>query len=91
MKFFLQKCFIQISYILSLVDCIWGEWQMGDCSEDCGGGSRINKRSPTVEASFGGKECVGSSNVTEICNIQECPGIYYFLAHKKYLTPHFQH
>ena len=56
---------------------------MGDCSEDCGGGSRINKRSPTVEASFGGKECVGSSNVTEICNIQECPGIHYFLGHRQ--------
>ena len=65
-----------VSYFDLLVDCIWGEWQNGGCSEECGGGTRINKRSPTVEASFGGKECFGFSNVTEICNIQECPGIY---------------
>ena len=31
-------------------------------------------RSPIVQAEHGGKQCYGSSNITENCNIIPCPG-----------------
>ena len=60
----------------SLVDCEWGEWKIGECSEECGTGTRLNTREPIVSAAHGGKKCSGLSNATEICNIQECPGLF---------------
>ena len=57
------------------MDCEWAEWEIGECNEDCGGGTRTNVRTPKVKAANGGTECQGSSNITESCNIQECPGI----------------
>ena len=59
---------------LVLVNCEWGEWNSGDCSKECGGGTRINKRVHKIEASHGGDECSGDSNSTQPCNTQECPG-----------------
>ena len=60
----------------SLVDCEWGEWKIGECSVECGTGTRLNLREPKVLAAHGGKECSGLANATEICNIQECPGFF---------------
>ena len=57
-----------------LVKCEWGEWILGDCSKECGGGARINKRVHKIEATHGGDECSGDSNSTQPCNTQECPG-----------------
>ena len=31
-------------------------------------------RTRKVEASNGGMECSGSSNITQDCNVEECPG-----------------
>ena len=59
-----------------LVDCEWGVWKIGQCSVECGTGTRLNTREPIVLAAYGGKECSGLSNATEICNIQECPGLF---------------
>ena len=59
---------------LQLVNCEWGEWRVGECSKTCGGGTKTNRRSPNVNAVFGGESCSGPSNITEVCNIQECPG-----------------
>ena len=64
-----------VIFVLKLVDCEWDEWQIGECSEECGGGIRINTRSPKVESAHGGEGCAGSSSITESCNVQECPGI----------------
>ena len=47
---------------------------MGECSNTCGGGTKIDRRSPSINAAFGGEICLGPSNVTETCNSQECPG-----------------
>ena len=48
---------------------------MGECSRECGGGKRINSRSIRINAANGGTNCTGLSEVTEICNIQDCPGL----------------
>ena len=57
------------------VNCEWGEWEIGSCSVECGGGKQTNSRSIKINAEHGGTNCSGLSMVTEICNIQECPGI----------------
>ena len=62
------------------VDCIWGEWEVGNCSQDCGGGFRINTRKPKLEALNGGKNCEGLSTLNEACNPQNCPGTKFHLS-----------
>ena len=66
--------FIFIFFAKLSVNCEWGDWEVGFCSKTCGGGERINQRTPFVKAAFGGVTCSGPSNVTEECNKQECPG-----------------
>ena len=56
------------------VDCVWDKWNIGECSKTCGGGKKIITRAKKVEADHGGKECSGSSNITESCNVEECSG-----------------
>ena len=63
-----------ISLTLILVDCEWDDWQVGVCDKTCGGGLLTKTRIPKVNEQNGGEECTGRSNVTESCNIQECPG-----------------
>ena len=46
---------------------------MGECSEECGGGTRTNTREKQTVEEHGG-QCAGSSTVTESCNVHECPG-----------------
>ena len=60
------------------VDCEWDEWRIGECSKKCGGGVRTNLRVVKQKAEYGGAECSGLSNVTEICNIENCPGYFRF-------------
>ena len=60
--------------MLSVVDCKWDDWQIGDCNQSCGGGIRTNTRVKKVDEQHGGVECTGDSSVTESCNIQTCPG-----------------
>ena len=57
-----------------LVECVWGKWNTGNCSESCGGGFRINYREKVVEEMFGGT-CEGDADMEEDCNTHECPGI----------------
>ena len=66
--------------LFSIVNCIWDEWIIGDCSKTCGGGERINTRDKLLRASHGGKPCSPEdSTLTEKCNINECPGNYFVL------------
>ncbi|CAH1801587.1 unnamed protein product, partial [Owenia fusiformis] len=56
------------------VDGRWSEWNVGDCSVSCGGGSRTNTRQcNNPPPSNGGKQCDGSTTETESCNAQACP------------------
>ena len=57
-----------------LVNCEWDQWKIGECSAECGGGTRVDTRNVAVQASNGGVNCSGLSNITENCNIQKCPG-----------------
>ena len=64
-----------IPYLMfNSVDCEWGQFEIGECSQTCGGGMRTNTRSHIVTAEHGGVECLGPNAVNETCNIQECPG-----------------
>lgn len=65
----------KISHHFYLVDCIWDEWEIGECSKECGGGARISIRTAKIKAAYGGKECSGPSSISDNCNIQDCPGI----------------
>ena len=53
------------------VDCEWSEWKIGECSKQCGGGRRINKREQNVLAAHGGRECSGPTELDEPCNTLE--------------------
>ena len=55
------------------IDCEWNEWQIGECSKTCGGGTRSNNRTKKVEEMHGGI-CEGESAVSESCLTQDCPG-----------------
>ena len=46
-----------------VVDCVWGEWEFGDCSLDCGTGVQPMMRIKTQRAEFGGVECDGEGYV----------------------------
>ena len=72
MSYIIYDFFILLMF--NKVDCEWDEWAVGACSKSCGGGTRTNKRSPKIEADFGGSNCTGASNITEDCNIIPCPG-----------------
>ena len=68
----LTKIFFQ--FFSTVVDCIWDKWQVGECSKSCDGGERQITRLRKVEASHGGYDCEGPSNITESCNVEGCPG-----------------
>ena len=58
---------------LDKIDCKWSDWEYGQCSKTCGGGTRTNYRKELVHQSNGGKACSGSTWMTEDCNKQSCP------------------
>jgi len=53
------------------VDCIWGEWEYGDCSEDCGWGMAPIMRIKVQREMFGGR-CEGVSYGQIKCHLREC-------------------
>ena len=66
-------------FIVFAADCRWsdfGEWS--NCSADCGNGTQERSRNIEIAAAFGGAECTGSENVTQVCKIKECPGMVMF-------------
>ena len=81
------------SIIEIAVPCQWSAWNLGECSETCGAGTRKNNRTKLVEEEHGGN-CKGDPVEIQQCNDQECPGnieIYsivvipaFFVARKSY-------
>ena len=76
-KFHLFGALKQTLYLMSKVDCEWGDWMVGECSKSCGVGIRNRSRTKIKEDIFGGQPCVGERNVEEDCNLQVCPGNVY--------------
>ena len=58
---------------MCIVNCKWGEWVLGDCSVDCGGGIQHNYREKIQEELFGGT-CEGEASGKEGCKEDPCPG-----------------
>ena len=54
------------------IDCEWNDWQIGECSKTCGGGSRSKTRTKKIEESNGGV-CKGDATIQEDCKTQDCP------------------
>lgn len=56
------------------VDCVAGAWNpWGPCSTTCGDGISIRSRPITVNASFGGKDCVSLKETKTCSNDKACP------------------
>ena len=55
------------------MNCEWAEWDIGVCSETCGGGTRTKTRAKTKDESNGGV-CDGDTKIEEKCNTEDCPG-----------------
>merc|ERR1719235_2308334 len=67
-----QELYQMQSYNPFIEDCEEGDWQYGECSEECGGGERTNTREIISPARAGGAEC-GVLLEKESCNMQPCP------------------
>ena len=61
-----------ISKTLSAVHCVWDEWVLGECSAECGVGTRTNTRVKLVEEANGGT-CDGQPTEIEECQAGKCP------------------
>ena len=61
-------CSFFLLFLIVSVDCELSDWS--SCSATCGGGSQ--NRFITVEAKFGGKDCIGKQE--KKCKLRECPG-----------------
>ena len=51
---------------------MWSDWEYGQCTKTCGGGTRTNYRKELVQQSNGGKACAGSTWEAQDCNTQSC-------------------
>ena len=56
-----------------IVDCVWSEWTMGECSETCDEGTQTNQRTMALEQ-FGGVPCEGEESEVVPCKLEPCPG-----------------
>ena len=56
------------------IHCEWSNWEIGDCSAPCGGGTRTKSRTKIINNESSGGKCVGQSQARESCNAQSCAG-----------------
>lgn len=56
------------------INCEWQKWdEWTECTETCGGGDYMRKRTFKTRAKHGGNECQGPQEQTHSCNVEECP------------------
>jgi len=55
------------------VDCEWGDFTWGPCSQTCGSGTKEGSRTVTTYQAYGGGGCTGPEKRTVKCNIGDCP------------------
>ena len=61
------------SLVVLLVDGVWEEWSLwGECPVTCGGSVRLRNRT-CIEAQYGGQDCEGPSQESEVCGTAPCP------------------
>ena len=65
---------LSIKYLATPIHCEWSNWQVGDCSAPCGGGTRTKSRTKIINNESSGGKCVGQSQTRESCNAQSCAG-----------------
>ena len=65
---YIHKCRNLLSFDF-VVDCTWGEWQIGECACDTNEKKMVRKRNPEL---YGGAPCSGESNGTTPCLGEEC-------------------
>ena len=54
-------------------DCIWSEWNSGECSASCDGGNRIDARTKQGDDLNGGQCDPMIEKRTVSCNTESCP------------------
>nr|XP_047124211.1 coadhesin-like [Hydra vulgaris] len=54
---------------------MWGQWSNSECSNTCGNGIKfLSRRCDNPPPSYNGRDCIGASNYTEVCNNDKiCP------------------
>ena len=58
------------------VDCKLGPYLEGSCSATCGTSAVKTKTRQVVQkAAYGGKECEGTTKITENCGLSPCPSM----------------
>ncbi|XP_047125356.1 uncharacterized protein LOC105849349 isoform X5 [Hydra vulgaris] len=73
-RFSLQSTYSKVMVeSCSLINCpedgMWGKWENSKCSKTCGSGIVVYNRScNNPRPSFNGKNCLGVSSYTEVCN-----------------------
>ena len=62
-----------VSNYYILVDCTWNDWELGECSVTCGGGTRVDTRTVATEEMYGGTCDPEGDLKVEHCNTDDCP------------------
>ena len=57
------------------MDCEWGDFTWGPCSQTCGSGTKEGSRTVTTYQAYGGSGCTGPEKRTVKCNIGDCPPV----------------
>lgn len=70
---------LNILNAMYLVNGIWKEWQAWlECSVTCGGGQRLRHRD-CEGPYYGGAECEGPAEDSEVCGTADCPSKTHFI------------
>ena len=62
-------------------DCIWSEWNLGECSASCDGGNRMDARTKQGDDLNGGQCDPMIEKRTVGCNTESCPCKFAFYSH----------
>ena len=54
------------------LECVWSDWEEGECSKSCGGGVQIFKRK-IIREPLDGSKCQGETVKIKVCGKEECP------------------
>ena len=62
-----------ISNYCIVVDCTWNEWELGECSVTCAGGTQVDTRTIATQEMHGGYCDPEGDMRVETCNTEACP------------------